>query len=72
MGYEPPEAGGNLQVPAGKQEVVVGAVSAGDTWSFSAAGNWSTGVVSCSPDGYRNFIFDALEFAPRVPRPAAA
>src|SRR6202030_140681 len=31
------------------------------------AGNWSTGVVSCSPDGYRNFIFDALEFAPRVP-----
>ena len=67
MGNEPPKAGWDFQVPAEKHEVVVGTVSAGETWSFSAAGEWSTGFVRCGPDGYRNFLFDALEFKPRAP-----
>jgi hypothetical protein len=67
MGNEPPEAVQQIQVASGEREVVVGTVSAGETWSFSAAGKWKTGFVRCGPDGYRNFVFDALEFAPRVP-----
>jgi hypothetical protein len=67
MGNEPPEAVQQIQVPAGEREVVVGTLSIGDTWSFSAAGKWKTGFVWCGADGYRNFFFDALEFAPRVP-----
>jgi hypothetical protein len=67
MGNGPPEAGWEFQVPAEEREVALGAVSAGETWSFSAAGNWSTGVVSCGPDGYRNFFYDALDFKPRAP-----
>ncbi len=66
MGNEPAKAGREIQVPAEKREVVVGTVSAGETWSFSAAGEWSTGFVRCGPDGYRNFLFDALEFKPRA------
>jgi hypothetical protein len=56
-----------IEVSAGAPEVVVGTVSAGATWSFSSTGEWKTGFVRCGPDGYRNFLFDALEFAPRVP-----
>ena len=67
MGNEPPEAVQQIQVPSGEREVVVGTVSAGETWSFSAAGRWKTGFVWCGADGYRNFVFDALEFAPRAP-----
>jgi hypothetical protein len=67
MGHEPPEAGWAFQIPAGEREVALGSVSAGETRSFSAAGDWSTGVVSCGPEGYRNFVFDALDLAPRVP-----
>ncbi|MGB7974243.1 MAG: hypothetical protein WCF81_07790 [Roseiarcus sp.] len=67
MGDQPQGAVREIQVPAGERGVAVGTVSAGDTWSFSAAGEWRTGFVRCGPDGYRNFLFDALEFAPRVP-----
>jgi hypothetical protein len=67
MGNEPPEAIWEFQVPSAEREVALGSVSAGDTRSFSAAGDWSTGFVRCGPDGYRNFVFDALEFAPRAP-----
>ena len=67
MGNQPPETIREIQVLSGEREVGIGTVSAGETWSFSAAGEWSTGFVRCGPDGYRNFLFDALEFAPRVP-----
>jgi hypothetical protein len=67
MGADPLEAGQEIRIPSGERDVAIGAVSGGDTWSFSAAGKWSTGFVRCGPDGYRNFLFDALEFAPRVP-----
>ena len=66
MGAEPPECGVKIRVPAGEREVALGPVSAEDTWSFSAKGQWKTGFVSCGPDGYRNFLYDALNFKPRV------
>ncbi|HEY6518184.1 MAG TPA: hypothetical protein VIZ19_02300 [Roseiarcus sp.] len=66
MGVEPLEAGLTIRVPSGEREVAVGTVSAGETWSFSAAGQWQTGFVRCGADGYRNFLFDALKFAPRA------
>ena len=66
MGAEPPEYGVKIRVPAGEREVALGPASAEDTWSFSAKGQWSTGFVSCGPDGYRNFFYDALNFKPRV------
>src|SRR6202044_2881040 len=66
MGADPLEAGQEIRIPSGEREVVIGTVTAGETWSFSAAGEWSTGFVRCGPDGYRNFLFDALEFDPRA------
>jgi hypothetical protein len=66
MGGEPPECEATIRVPAGEREVALGPVSAGDTWSFSAKGQWNTGFVWCGPDGYRNFLYDALNFKPRV------
>jgi hypothetical protein len=66
MGAEPPECGVTIRVPAREQEVALGPVSAGETWSFSATGQWKTGFVWCGPDGYRNFFYDALDFKPRV------
>ena len=67
MGGEPPEGGVKIRVLSGEREVALGPVSAGDTWSFSAKGQWKTGFVWCGPDGYRNFLYDALNFKPRVP-----
>ena len=67
MGHQPPETSREIQVPSGEREVAIGTVSAGDTWSFSAAGEWGAGFVRCGPDGYRNFFYDALDFKPRVP-----
>src|SRR5579863_9380689 len=67
MGAELPKAEHEIPVPSDRPEVGVMTVSAGETWSFSAAGEWKTGFVRCGPDGYRNFLFDALEFAPRAP-----
>src|ERR1700691_2472407 len=67
MGGDPLDAGPEIRISSGERDVAIAAVSDGDTWSFSAAGKWSTGFVRCGPDGYRNFLFDALEFAPRVP-----
>jgi hypothetical protein len=63
---EPPGAAKPFQVSAGEREVAIVSVSAGDTWSFSATGQWRTGFVWCGPDGYRNFLYDALEVKPRV------
>ena len=67
MGAHPLEAGQEIRIPSGNRDVPIGTVSDGDTWSFSAAGEWRTDFVRCGPDGYRNFLFDALEFPPRVP-----
>ena len=55
-----------IQVPSGEREVVIGPVSPGETWSFSASGLWTNGVIHCGPDGYRNFLADALQFTPRA------
>ena len=67
MGHQPPETSREIQVPSGEREVAIGTVSAGDTWSFSAAGEWGARFVRCGPDGYRNFLYDALDFKPRAP-----
>ena len=66
MGNQPPETVREIEVPSEEREVSVGTVSAWETWSFSAAGRWKTGFVWCGAEGYRNFLFDALKFAPRV------
>ena len=71
MGADPLEAGREIRVPSREREVAIGTFSAGETWSFSAAGEWSTGFVHCGPGGYRNFLFDALEFTARAGRGAA-
>ena len=68
MGHEPPDAVQQIPIPSGEREVFIGTVSTSETWSFSATGKWKTGFVWCGPDGYRNFFYDALEFAPRAPR----
>src|SRR5580704_9162822 len=67
MGHQPRETSREIQVPSGEREVAIGTVSAGDTWSFSAAGEWGARFVRCGPDGYRNFLYDALDFKPRAP-----
>ena len=67
MGDRPRGSLRKIQVPSEEREVAVRTVSAGETWSFSAAGQWQTGFVWCGADGYRNFLFDALKFAPRAP-----
>ena len=67
MGAKPGKIEREIRVPSGEREVPIGTVSAGETWSLSAAGEWSTGFVRCGPDGYRNFLYDALNFAPRAP-----
>ena len=54
MGADPLEAGREIRVPSREREVAIGTFSAGETWSFSAAGEWSTGFVHCGPGGYRN------------------
>ena len=66
MGDQPQETVREIRVSSKDREVAAWTVSAGETWSFSAAGDWSTGFVHCGPDGYRNFLYDALGFAPRV------
>ncbi len=53
-----------VNVPSNLPSVPVMRVSAGETWSFSASGHWTNGFVSCGPDGYRNFLADALEIEP--------
>jgi hypothetical protein len=55
-----------IRIPSGEREVAIGTVSAGETWSFSVTGLWKNGLVRCGPDGYRNFLADALQIAPRV------
>jgi hypothetical protein len=66
MGNQLPETAREIEVPSAEREVAVGTASTGETWSFSAAGRWKTGFIWCGADGYRNFLFDALKFAPRV------
>ncbi len=66
MGARLPEAEHEIQVPSGRREVAVRTVSAGETWSFAAAGRWTNGFIACGPDGYRNFLFDVLEIEPRA------
>ena len=66
MGAERPETEYEIRVPSDQREVEVQPVSAGETWSFAAAGRWKNGWVACGPDGYRNFLFDALQIEPRA------
>src|ERR1700687_5471919 len=66
MGDQPLDSVRKIQVSSGEREVAIGTALTGETWSFSAAGQWKTGFVWCGADGYRNFLFDALKFAPRV------
>ena len=53
-------------VPSDQRAVRVMPVAAGDTWSFSASGQWTNGWITCGPDGYRNFLMDALQIEPRA------
>ncbi len=66
MGGEFPETEYEIQVPSAQREVEVQSVSAGETWSFAATGRWTNGLIPCGPDGYRNFLFDALQIEPRA------
>jgi hypothetical protein len=66
MEAELPATEYEIEVPAGAPKVGVGTVSAGETWSFAASGRWTNGFIPCGPDGYRNFLFDALEIEPRA------
>jgi hypothetical protein len=45
MGNQPPETIREIRIPSGQREVGIGTVTAGETWSFSAAGEWRTGFV---------------------------
>jgi hypothetical protein len=56
----------DIRVPSEQREVAIGTVSAGETWSFAATGRWTNGWIACGPDGYRNFLFDALQIEPRA------
>ena len=53
-----------VNVPSNLPSVPVMRVSAGETWSFSASGQWTNGFITCGPDGYRNFLADALQMEP--------
>jgi hypothetical protein len=53
-------------VPSDHPSVPVSTVRAGDTWSFSASGQWTNGFIRCGPGGYRNFLADALQIEPRA------
>ena len=66
MGAEVPEGEQTIEVPSAQPEVEVRTVSVGETWSFSASGRWTNGFIACGPDGYRNFLFDALQIKPRA------
>jgi hypothetical protein len=66
MGAGPTESENEIQVPSDRRAVEVRAVSAGETWSFAASGRWTNGFIACGPDGYRNFLFDALQIEPRA------
>jgi hypothetical protein len=66
VGAEFPEIEHEIQIPSDQREVEVQPVSAGETWSFAATGRWTNGWVACGPDGYRNFLFDALQIEPRA------
>jgi hypothetical protein len=61
-----PETEHDIRIPSGQREVAIGTVSAGETWSFAATGRWTNGWIACGPDGYRNFLFDALQIEPRA------
>jgi hypothetical protein len=56
-----------IEVPSNQPEVSALTVAAGETWSFSATGRWKNGFIACGPDGYRNFLADAVQIAPRAP-----
>ena len=66
MATQPHEIDRDIEVPSAEREVAIGSVEAGETWSFSASGRWTNGLVRSGPAGYRNFLADALEIAPRV------
>jgi hypothetical protein len=66
MGAGVPKTDHPIEVPAARPEVEVRTVAAGETWSFAASGRWANGFIACGPDGYRNFLFDALQIKPRA------
>src|SRR5271165_24715 len=54
------------EVPSDSPAVRTMTITAGDTWSFSATGQWTNGFIRCGPDGYRNFFADALQMEPHA------
>jgi hypothetical protein len=44
------------ELPSDLPAVRIMTVTAGDTWSFSATGQWTNDCIRCGPDGYRNFL----------------
>ncbi len=66
-GVEPLNAEREIQVGSERLEVEVRTVAAGETWSFSASGQWSNGFIRCGPEGYRNFLAEVFQVAPRAP-----
>ena len=66
MATQPREIDRDIEIPSAEREVTIGNVAAGETWSFSAWGRWTNGLVRSGPGGYRNFLADALQITPHV------
>ena len=66
MATQPREIDRDIEIPSAEREVTIGNVAAGETWSFSARGRWTNGLVRSGPGGYRNFLADVLQITPHV------
>ena len=53
-------------VPSSRQGLFVGEAKPGERWRFSAKGTWRDWFVRCGPQGYRAFLFHALDLWPRL------
>ena len=51
------------ELPFDLPAVRIMTVTASDTWSFSATGQWTNDCIRCGPDGYRNFSRRAADGA---------
>lgn len=55
-----------VTVPAKDRAVLVGPAKAGECWTFAAEGEWRDLWRKCGPEGYRSFLFHALDAWPRL------
>lgn len=55
-----------FKVPSTRDGLFVGEAKAGERWRFSATGSWRDGFVRCGPEGFRAFLFHALDLWPRL------